>query len=278
MNRIIIFFTVLSFSVQAQVNLNFDKRFVECEDKWVAFKVDEDGSHQYGFIYIDDQAGLTLNSEGTFKPKNDGSFEISKMEGANIKVRLEPNNVKVAIIPEKLFKDLQIKKIPEWLKLYKTDINTAKRQYKWGFMYNGWNECEKALSFLLKAKDLDPEFEGLAVEIAFSYNCLEDYYKAIEILEYEIKTNPSNAYVNKEYIFSVTKTDNIEKATTQFYNSIKTIKKDPYQAENCFNIMQFYYIQKDKDNFNKWYTELKKWPNENKQIDQYAELMKKDLN
>jgi tetratricopeptide (TPR) repeat protein len=144
-------------------------------------------------------------------------------------------------------------------------------------MYNGWNECAKALPFLLKAKELDPEFEGLVVELAFSFNCLKNYDKAIEVLEDEIKRNPSDAYVNKEYIYSVTKTDNIEKATKQFYNSIKTIKENTYNAENCFNIMQFYYKQNDKKNFIKWYDEIKKWPNDNKQINKYTELMKEEL-
>lgn len=276
MNKIIILFALLSFKVQAQVNLNFDKRFVECEDKWVAFKMNEDTTYNYGFIYIDFEAGLTFNSEGTFKPKQDGSFEIKKSE-MNVKVRLEPNNVKVAIIPDNLFKNLQIEAIPEWLKFYKTDLNTANRQYQWGYMYNGWNECEKALPFLLKAKELDPKFEGLAVELAFSYNCLKDFNKAIEILEDELTRNPSDAYVNKEYIYSVTKTNDIEKAIKQFYNSIKTIKENTYNAENCFNIMEFYYRQKNKKNFTVWYNELKKWPNENKQINKYAELMKKEL-
>jgi hypothetical protein len=113
MNRIIILIILLSFKVQAQVNLNFDKRSVECEDEWVAFQMNKDSSYNYGFIYIDTQAGLTLNSEGTFKTKQDGSFEIKKISETNIKVRLEPNNVKVAIIPENLYKNLQIEEIPE---------------------------------------------------------------------------------------------------------------------------------------------------------------------
>ena len=277
MNRIIILLILLSFEVQAQVNLDFDKRFVECEDNWVAFRMNKDSTYNYGFIYIDAEAGLTLNSEGTFKLKKDSTFEIKKNSEMSVKMRLEPNNVRVAIIPKKLFKNLQINEIPEWLEFYKADLNTAKRQYKWGYMYNGWDECAKALSFLLKAKALDPNFEGLAVELAYSYNCLKDYVKAIEILENEIKRNPSDAYVNKEFIFSVTKTNNIEKAIIQYYNSIKTIKENTYNAENCFNIMQYYYKQKDKNNFIKWYDKFIKWPNENEQINKSAKLMKEEL-
>ncbi len=279
MNKIIlILFTIICFQSNAQVELTFDKRFVECEDKWVAFQMNDDSTYNFGFIYIDAQAGLTLNSEGTFKLLDNGSFEINKIEETNIKIRLKPNNVKVSIIPNDLFQSLKITETPEWLKHYKTDVNTAERQYKWGFMYNGWNECKRALPFLLKARTIDPDFKGLTVEIAYSYNCLKEYSKAIKVLEDEIKKIPKDAYVNKEFIYSVTKTDDIEKATSQYYKSLKEIKNNPYNAENCFNIMQFFYIKKDKKHFNEWYNELKKWPNENTQIEKYANLFKKELN
>jgi tetratricopeptide (TPR) repeat protein len=277
MNKIIlILLTSISFQLQAQVEFVFDKRFVECEDKWVAFQMNDDSTHNFGFIYIDTEAGLTLNSEGTFKQNKNGSFEINKIKETNIKIRLEPNNVKVAIIPNHIFQALEIEETPKWLKYYKTDINTVERQYRWGFIYNGWGECKKALPFLLKARTMNPDFKGLTVEIAYSYNCLKEYSKAIEILEKEITKKPKDAYINKEFIYSVTKTNNIEKAIAQYYKSKKEIKKNPYNAENCFNILQFYFKKNDKKNFKKWSKELAKWPVENDQIKKHVDLMKKE--
>ncbi len=51
-------FFVLFVSIQAkgQTLLNFNKRFVESEDRWVAFQIDKDSTFTYGFIYIDEQA------------------------------------------------------------------------------------------------------------------------------------------------------------------------------------------------------------------------------
>ncbi len=275
-NTIILLILLSSFKINAQTDLTFDKLLVESVDQWVAFKMNEDGTHNYGFIYIDPEAGLTLNSEGTFKPKQDGSYEVKKLE-ASLKIRLEPNRVKVAVIPADLYKDLQIEAIPEWLKYYKKDINTAKGQYNLGYLYNGWNECAKALEFLNKANELDPDFKGLAVERAFSYNCLKEYGKAAEILEEAIVKNESDAYMNKELIYSLTKIDGVEKATKQFYAFTKNAHDKTYDAENCFNIMQYYYQEKDKKNFMIWYKELKKWPNENAQITKYVEQMKAEL-
>jgi tetratricopeptide (TPR) repeat protein len=271
-------FILFSISSAAQATLEFNKRFVECEDKWVAFRPGEDSSYQYGFIYIDEQAGLTFNYEGVFKISPAGKFVAKRLDSTSIKVRLEPNNVLVALIPAGKFKELQIMATPDWLKYYKTDTASAKRLFKWGYMYNGWDQCAKALTYLLRAKEINPHYEGLNVEIAFSYNCLNEFTKAEKILEEELKQDPSNAYVNKEYIYTITKTENIERATEQYHKSLTLVKDKTYNAENCFNILQFFYKKGDTTNFNLWYKELQKFPSDNRDIMKYADKMKEQMN
>lgn len=278
MKYLIILATLLTTKLNAQTTLNFDKRFVQSEDKWVALKPDKDSVYAYGFIYIDAQAGLTLNYEGTFKVLPSGEFVPKKLDSTNMKVRLQPNNVLVAFIPDTKFQELNISPIPDWLKYYKTDTSSIERLYRWGYMYNGWEECAKALTYLEKAEKLNPKFKGLAVELSFSYNCLKQYDKAELILEEEIKTNSADAYVNKEYIYTLTKNNKIDKAANQFETSLKTLKDNQYNAENCYNILQYYYTQKDKASFNKWYDILQKQPNENKMLTTYADNMKADIN
>ena len=278
MKYFLIIIILLSTKLNAQTVLTFDKRFVQSEDKWVAFKPDKDSTYVYGFIYIDSQAGLTLNCEGTFRVLSTGEFVPKKLDSTNIKARLQPNNVLVAFIPDNKYQELRIPAIPEWLKYYKTDTNSIERLYKWGFMYNGWDECAKALTFLERAEKINPKFKGLAVELSFSYNCLKQYDKAETILEEEIKTNSADAYVNKEYIYTLTKNNKIDKAINQFETSIKAIKDCQFNAENCYNILQYYYLQKDKENFNKWYKMLRKQPNENKMITSNAKNMNSDIN
>ncbi len=264
-------------NIYSQDVLNFNKKFVECEDKWIIFEPNKDKSFTFGFIYIDEQAGLTFNREGKFSIGEDKLIKVKRLKDANIKIRLRPNDVKVAIIPESMYKDLQITKKPEWLKYYKTDTTSVKRLFRWGFIYNGYNECSKALSYLKKAKEIDPKYEGLNVELAFSYNCLNDFENAMKILEEEIILKPIDAYVNKEYIYSITKTDEIDKATKRYFKVLKTIEDHTFNAENSFNIMQYYYKKKDLKNFKTWYEEFKKCKNNNKTLDEYAERMGKDL-
>ncbi|TLX74561.1 hypothetical protein E9993_11590 [Labilibacter sediminis] len=278
MKRLILF--LLAFIVikmNAQDNLIFNRRFIECEDQWVAFSINEDSSHIYGFIYIDSQAGLTLNLEGRFKYEPDSSLVVKKEQDTNIKVRLENNNVNVAIIPEEMFNDLHVDSIPEWLKYYKTDVDSITRLYKWGYMYNGWGLCDKALEYLLKAKAIDVEYKGLLTEIAYSYNCLKKYDLSAEVLAEALRLNPTDAYTNKEYIYTLSQQKNIQKAIEQYEKLVELEVDDTYNAENCFNILGQFYYQKDVKNFKKWVKELRKWPNSNKKIDAYIEMMEKEL-
>lgn len=279
MKYLVLLFVLATTKLNAQSNLTFNKRFVECEDKWVAFNKNKDNSYPYGFIYIDPEAGLTLNYQGTFKISSNGKFIPTKLDSVNnMIIRLKPNNILVAFIPKNKFTELKIDSIPTWLKFYKTNKNSIERLYKWGYMYNGWNECKKALTFLKKANQMNPNYKGLAVELAYSYNCLKQYDLAENILKENININPDNAYVNKEYIYTLSKNNKIKKAIQQYKLTKKTIKDKQYDVENCYNILQYFYFQKDQKKFNKWYEELSKLGIKNKMIKIYADRMKKDIN
>lgn len=279
MKYLVLLFVLATTKLNAQSNLTFNKRFVECEDKWVAFNKNKDNSYPYGFIYIDPEAGLTLNYQGTFKISSNGKFIPTKLDSVNnMIIRLKPNNILVAFIPKNKFTELKIDSIPTWLKFYKTNKNSIERLYKWGYMYNGWNECKKALTFLKKANQMNPNYKGLAVELAYSYNCLKQYDLAENILKENININPDNAYVNKEYIYTLSKNNKIKKAIQQYKLAKKTIKDKQYDVENCYNILQYFYFQKDQKKFNKWYEELSKLGIKNKMIKIYADRMKKDIN
>lgn len=58
---------LISIGINAQNALKFDKSNIQCEDKWVAYQMNKDSIYNFGFIYVDNQAGLTLNYEGDFK-------------------------------------------------------------------------------------------------------------------------------------------------------------------------------------------------------------------
>jgi len=273
----LIFLTLLVTSLKAQTDLKFDNRFVKCEDRWVAFQMNKDSTYNFGFIYIDSQAGLTLNYEGTFIISESGKFIPKRIDTTSIKIRLKPNNVLVAFIPENRYEELKIQSIPEWLKYYKGDTETVERLYHWGYMYNGWNECAKALTFLEKAQKLNPKFEGLEAELAFTYNCLSQFDKAILVLQNILETKPADAYVNKELIYAQMKSGQMDKAAESCTKAIKICTDKTYNAENCYNLLHNYYLRKDKTNFKLWLKETKKWASGNAEMTKSIKIMEEDL-
>jgi tetratricopeptide (TPR) repeat protein len=268
----------LATKLNAQPILNFNKRFVQSEDKWVAFKPDKDSSYPFGFIYVDAQAGLTLNYEGTFKILPSGQFVPTKLDSTNMKVRLQPNNVQVAFIPDSKFRELQISAVPEWLKYYKTDTNSVARLYRWGYMYNGWNECATALSYLQKAQKMDPAYNGLSVELAFSYNCLGQYENAITVLQDALKTTPTDAYTNKELIYAQIKSGQLDKASESCKHAIAVCPDTTYNGENCYNLLHNLFEKKDKEKFNLWLAEAKKWNSGKENVMKSIVAMENEIN
>ena len=274
-----LFFLALFFSttLKAQSVLTFDHRFVESENKWVAIRTDKDTVLNFGFIYIDASAGLTLNYEGSFTISKDGKFIPKKIENVGMKYRLQPNNVKVAFIPATKYNELGIKEYPDWLKIYLGDTTSIGHLYRWGFLYNGYNECAKALTYLERAQKIDPKYKGLSVELAFSYNCLSQFDKAISVLQNALDGNPTDAYINKELIYAQIKSGQLDKASESCKKAIALCTDKSYNGENCYNLLHTFYEKKDKKNFNLWLPETKKWTASNASLTNSIKTMEDEL-
>ena len=274
---ILVLSLLIAFNAKAQSVLTFNKRFVLSEDKWIAFKQGKDSSHMYGFIYIDPQAGLTLNYQGHFKIDEGGTFIPGQSDSINMKVRLQPNNVLVAWIPAHKFLELKIEPEPEWLKSYKKDTTSAEHLYRWGYMYNGWGLCSKALTYLERAQTINPEFRGLNNELAFSYNCLGEYKKTIQVLISELEKNPTDAYAHKELIYAQINLGRLDLASESCRRALNVCKDTTYNGENCYNLLYNFYLKKDQHNFKLWLTETEKWTKNNSRLTKSIAFMKNEM-
>ncbi|HLP63107.1 hypothetical protein [Flavobacterium sp.] len=266
MKYLLLFSVLISLASKAQNVLVFDKKNVQCEDKWIAFPMAKDSTYTYGFIYIDSKAGLTFNYEGKFKINGVGQFikKGNESESSSIKVRLEPDKVLLAEIPDSKFTELKVEAKPKWLEEYKKDENSIERLYKWGYMYNGWSECKIALTFLEKAEKIDPNYEGLQTELAYSYNALEEYQKAETALLKTLAKSPSDCYALKELAYAYRYMKVLDKSEEVYNRMISACNTKFYIQETAYNIAYYYYQIKDKKNFKKWNKEVRKWSSENK--------------
>jgi len=279
MIKLVFFISTLISVIQvyAQSELNFNKRFVESEDRWVSFQPKDDGTYEYGFIYIDSEAGLTFNYEGSFVINDKGEFIPNKVDSVSLKIRLSPNNVLVAHIPTTKFVELEIDAIPEWLKFYKEGENTVEKLYSKGFLYNGWGLCDTALVFLEKAKKIDYTYKGLAVELAYSYNCLKQYTDAIKVLQQALAESPNDSYTNKELVYAYVMSNQLEEAKEACRHAADICTDKAFIQENYYNILFSYYSNKDVAGFTLWLEESQKYIKSNKIMKANLKIMKKQL-
>lgn len=244
---LILFFAI---NTHAQSKLNFDSRFIDAEDKWVSLPINKDTTYSYGFVYLDHMAGLTFHLEGTYKFSNDGIITFKKQPITQIiKHRLPASNVKVAIIPEMMFKDLGVVKFPDWLKFYKESSTDVHRMFRLGLTYNAWNESEKGLPYLLKVAQLNPKYVGLSYELSFAHNALKQYDKALVVLEEAIKSNPKNCELYKELIYAQMNLKQIDKGMEAAKLALNVCTDKNLRNQMFRDLLYYYFSKKDKEQF-----------------------------
>ena len=262
-----------SFGAKAQTDLKFDKFLVDCEDKWIAIQIDS-LQYYYGYVYMDNSAGLTFSLDGAFSINSASNYV--KMKVNKLKVRIAPNKVMAAEIPKDRYKELAIIPVPDWLKLYRTDDQNIDRLFRWGHTYNKWGNAEKALKFLKMVKSKDKKYPGLDREFYYAYNgkkreLLASFYLG-EALADVSEARQTNCELYKSLVFKQTNANELKQAEEMYYYAIKECTDETAKADMAYNIAFKYYKLLNKEKLQQWKNEVFRWivPN-----DSYAERVEK---
>lgn len=269
-----------SFSQTVNDKSAFNVKYYDAKDKWVIFpKKDTDSIHPFGFIYLDMQAGFTLNYEGNVVIRNDGTFKLYKNNSDGmLKYRLEPyKTADVYIIPDKIIDNFGLTNTPDWLKYYQpTNSEHIQTLKDYGFQYNHVGACEKALTYLEKAYKINPHFDGLEFELAYAYNHLGQYEKAIPVLDKAISNNPKSYYFFRELGFAYVKQNKIPLAEKTYLKGIKMSDNDFEKSEMALNMAQGYFQSKNRKKFDEWAKITRQYAKPNSQYAQYIDLFEKE--
>lgn len=248
------------FTATAQKDgLNFDKKFYECENKWVALPQKEgQQEYMYGVVYLDEQAGYTFDYQGTFMVTNGKFVKDNKPREASMKYRIEKNWTLLALLPEQRIKEMGLPTEPEWLHIYREGEDTTARLVRKGFILNALEASPEAIPVLLKAYAKDPHHKGLEFELGYAYNATEQYSKAIEVLKKAIEHDPKNYMLYKEIGYAYLYSGNVSEAEKSYNKGISVSEDKSLSEEMAFNMAGHYYQTKDKANFAKWQAIVKK--------------------
>jgi tetratricopeptide (TPR) repeat protein len=274
---------MLSLNLKAQEVLRFDRRFVHCINRWVAFGYGKkDSTVAYGFVYANSPQSISLRYMGTIKLDSNGHFvpnhKIDSL-GAMVTYRLSPeqNRKIVGIIPKERLKEIGVEEYPSEYKFYTNDTTSVTGLYNRGFLFNAWGECKDALNYLLKANKINANYEGLAVELAYSYNCLKQFDNAAEILKDALKNSPDNCYFYKELAYSLQHSKKMSEAEEITVKASKICNDNDIKCEMAYNLAADFLNLKDKMKFALWLKKAREIPTNNKQIIDGIKVMEEDL-
>ncbi len=237
-----------SIGLMAQYPLKFDKRLLDCENKWIAYPADSDGFYRFGFVYLDNFAGLTFKPMGLFKLEND-SFKGKKINEQI--ARIYPSKDLVAIIPADKFDELDLVETPKWLSFFKNEAYID-RLFRLGYIHNQWEEYKKAINYLDKVYARDDRYPGLHTQIAIAEKRNGfTHLKAGYIRGY--------CDADKEMVSNLISARKIKQAENTYYTSLFDCPDELKKAEMAYIIAFQYYKTKDIEKFKKWDQEVNRW-------------------
>lgn len=258
-------------------DLNFNTRFFDAVDKWVAFEKNGDQKeYGYGFIYIDEDAGFTFDYTSDFKITDEGFENISREFQGMFKSRLTANTANVHILTDRQIAQLQLPAQPEWLEVYKRNENELSYLVKIGSSYNHVGASINALKPLSQVYAVNPHYEGVEFELAYAYNATENYEKAFEVLTKAIGKDPKNFLFFKELGFASLRMGKIEKAEETYKKGIALTNDNQQKSEMALNMTHSYFLLKNRAKFDEWEKITKKYMEKDSQFNQYLDYFKEN--
>lgn len=258
----------------AQAPITGNKRFSECINHWVALPGRSPGEpFQFGFIYVDEQAGFTYHLAGSFKIQGDGKLERLPEETfdkkATFKLRLERNGIAAALTEEQV-KQLGLPAKPDWLKYYDDGSNSLHHRHRLGFWLNHMGDPTAALSYLESAYKEAPTTGGLPFELSFAYNALGQFDRAIPVLLEAVTRSPKDIFLGSELAYSYLSAGRLKEAVEHYLHFISICPdENERKAEMAMNLSQAYGKLGNQEDSNKWLENAKKWAKEGSTVANY---------
>lgn len=244
---------IISFSGFAQ-DKTYDTEYFRCENKWVLLPNKEnDTINNFGFIYLDRSAGFTYDHGGSYYIKDGKEMIVSIQPVTNrIMHRLEPNTVRMQIMPDNIREQLKLPKEPVWLSTYREGEDDTDALVKRGWHFNHVGGSDIAIPLLEKAYLREPHAEGLEFELSYAYNAAERYDEAVKVLDKAIKNDPKNFWFLRELGYSYVHVDKLDQAEKTYKKGIAMSDNKVQQAEMAFNMAGAYYRKTNRKKFDEW--------------------------
>lgn len=259
--------SVASDPMWKAAGLDYSFHLSDCEDRWVAlYHRPQDTDYTYGFVYIDPQAGFTVQYGGRFTIDANRKYRLTPNpippDKMNLKIRLDQNGI-AALLPPAALVELGLPEKPDWLKFYEDKTDPVTHKVSWGSFYNGIGDSRRAIDYLESAYKERPDSPNLGFELAYAYNALERSQDAIRLSKSEFAKNPKDELLCREMAFAYLHLKSYKEAATQYQVCVALCgdseSKMAEKSELAMNLSSTYKSLGDTSNSDEWLEKAKRW-------------------
>lgn len=247
--------------------LRYDLHMSDCENRWIAlYHEPEDNDYTYAFVYVDPQAGFTVQYGGRFTIGGDGKYHLAPNplppEKMNLKIRLDQNGI-AALLPSEALAQLGLPEKPDWLKFYEDKTDPVTHKVNWGFFYNSIGDSRRALDYLESAYKERPDAPRVVFELTYAYNATGRPEDAIRVAKSEFTKNPKDELGCREIAFAYLRLKSYKDATGQYEACIALCAESEAgmaeKSELAMNMSAAYEALGDTANRDAWLEKAKSW-------------------
>jgi len=217
-------------------------RLPDTEGRWVAIapRNQPDGDrYLISMSYLDPAAGFTAVNGGLARVDENGEFHWVERQPTHYEVRARMQGNPIAhILSDSNLDRLGLVKVPDWLSLYRDTSDPVTRGVRRGRAFNAIGESRLALNYLLPARQERREAEGLGFELAYAFNALRNFDRAIEVASEAFARDGRDAMLCKELAYAYQHSVRLDQASKTYSRCLTLVSEShaQYRAEIAFNL------------------------------------------
>lgn len=257
---------LLTSAAMAAEPLSFTKRLSDFEGRWVVLRpTSGDGKLLFGFVYIDPQAGFTLDVGGALEVDADGRYRRvpdANPRRARILLRVDAgNNRPAAPLPGEALEQLGLDEVPEIASSYVDSSDPITHAVRWGRHHNHVAAPQQALAYLEPAYGKQPDAKGLEFELAYAYNALGRHDDALAVLRRAIERAPDDLLLGRELAYAYSKAGKLEAAVEWYLKLVPRCgeREMIVKSEMAMNLSGIYARLGDAKGAEEWRAKAKAW-------------------